>query len=70
MPLASPPGVLPQPELPVTGGIGVPVGQWLHELAEPWSLHNEVNERWLRHGAVVWWSGMKLSNVLPGSTRR
>jgi hypothetical protein len=44
---------IPQPELPVSSSIGVPVGQWRHPPLEPWSLYNVTRERWLRHVAVV-----------------
>ena len=41
---------IPQSELPVAGGVAVPVGQWLHPALEPRALADEGGERWHRHG--------------------
>lgn len=47
------PGRLPQAELSVTSGIGVPVGKRSHPPLQPRTLDNEVCERWLRHDVVM-----------------
>lgn len=41
---------VPQTELPVAGGVGVPVGEGLHPALEPWALHDGGGER--RRGHV------------------
>lgn len=45
--------ILPQPELSVSGSIGVPIGDWHHDSREPRALQDVVCERWLRHVVVV-----------------
>lgn len=44
---------VPQAELPVAGGVGVPVGEGLHPALEPWALHNGGGERWRGHDCGI-----------------
>lgn len=49
---------LPQPELSVAGGIGVPVGEGSEKLLEERALEHVGREGWLRHdgdGGWKWW---------------
>jgi hypothetical protein len=43
-------GCIPQSELPVTGGVAVPVGERLHPALQPRALVDERGERRRRHG--------------------
>lgn len=44
---------VPEAELPVARGIGVPVGQGLDEVAQPRALADEGGQRWGRHGRLL-----------------
>ncbi|KAH8625330.1 hypothetical protein IG631_19209 [Alternaria alternata] len=55
--------VSPSTELPVAGGVAVPVGQRLHPLLQPRPLHDVGGERRGRHGYGC-------STVDPSSRRR
>ena len=44
---------VPQAELPVAGGVGVPVGEGLHPALEPWALHDGGGERRRGHDCGV-----------------
>ena len=50
---------VPQTELSVTRGIGVPVGERGHPLLQPRALDNEVGERGLRHDGRICGGGGK-----------
>lgn len=56
-------GSVPQTELPVAGGVAVPVGQRLHPLLQPRPLHDVGGERRGRHGCGC-------STADPSSRRR
>lgn len=49
--------VVPQTELSVAGGIGVPVGQGGHPPLQPRALDNEVGNGGLRHDCGCDWAG-------------
>ncbi len=36
--------VVPQSELPVSGGVAVPIGQWHDHLREPWAFYDSICE--------------------------
>jgi hypothetical protein len=54
-------GAVPQTELPVAGGVAVPVGERLHPALQPRALHDVGGERRGRHGGGVFDGGSGVS---------
>lgn len=61
---------LPQPELSVAGGIGVPVGEGGEPPLEEGTLEHEGREGWLRHGGSRWRLMVRCGLQIPLGSRR